>query len=220
MKLWQHYLETEVNEKPLDRTQRQMRWVVQVSEYWPIESLAALGDEEIDRILSRMPGVLPHAVITGDPMQLHPEILAPAPSCHTITSLVRLLPKPVRGRILLLSSGPGHPSLLTLTTSRVLQNVDLVLSDKLVPEGILRVIPKHVKLRVARKFPGNADRAQDELMNATLAAAQQGKVVVQLKQRDPMLYVRASAEIEFFTRHTYPPAVIPCCKHLHRQPYC
>ena len=29
-------LETEVNEKPLDRTQRRMRWVVQVSEYWPI----------------------------------------------------------------------------------------------------------------------------------------------------------------------------------------
>ena len=41
-------LETEVNEKPLDRTQWRMRWVVQVSEYWPIESLAALGDKEID----------------------------------------------------------------------------------------------------------------------------------------------------------------------------
>ena len=213
-------LETEVNEKPLDRTQRRMRWVVQVSEYWPIESLAALGDEEIDRILSRTPGVLPHAVITGDPMQLHPEILAPAPSRHTLASLVGLLPKPVHGHILLLGSGPSHPSLLTLAMSRALQNVDLVLSDKLVPEGILRVILKHIELCVTRKFPSNADRAQDELMNAALAVAQQGKVVVRLKQRDPMLYARASAEIEFFTRHTYPPAVIPCCKRLHCQPYC
>ena len=153
-------------------------------------------------------------------MQLHPEILAPAPSRHTLASLVGLLPKPVRGRILLLGSGPGHSSLLMLVMSRALQNVDLVLSDKLVPEGILRVIPKHVKLRVACKFPSNADRAQDKLMNAALAAAQQGKVVVQLKQRDPMLYARVSTEIEFFTRHAYPPAIIPCCKCLHRRPYC
>ena len=61
-------LETEVNEKPLDHTQRRMHWVIQVSEYLPIESLAALGDEEIDRILSRTPGILPRAVITGDPI--------------------------------------------------------------------------------------------------------------------------------------------------------
>ena len=40
-----------------------------------------------------------------------------------------------------------------------------------------------VELRVARKFPGNADRAQDELMNAALAAAQQGKVVVRVRMR-------------------------------------
>jgi len=43
------------------------------------------------------------------------------------------------------------------------------------------ILSQDVELRVARKFPGNADRAQDELMNAALAAAQQGKVVVRVR---------------------------------------
>ena len=37
-----------------------------------------------------------------------------------------------------------------------------------------------IELRIARKFPGNADRAQDELMHAALEGARQGKVVVRV----------------------------------------
>lgn len=38
-----------------------------------------------------------------------------------------------------------------------------------------------VELRIARKFPGNADRAQEELMHAALEGAQRGKVVVRVR---------------------------------------
>lgn len=88
---------------------------------------------------------------------------------------------PKNGRILLVGSGPGHPSLLTVATHLALtQQADVVLSDKLVPDAVLALIPKHVHIRIARKFPGNADGAQIEMMEAAVEAAKKGLTVVRV----------------------------------------
>ncbi|KAG6858229.1 hypothetical protein C0993_006240 [Termitomyces sp. T159_Od127] len=55
---------------------------------------------------------------------------------------------------------------------------DLVLSDKLVPDAVLALIPKTVQIRIAKKFPGNAEGAQMEMMEAAIEAAQRGLTVV------------------------------------------
>jgi uroporphyrin-III C-methyltransferase len=87
-----------------------------------------------------------------------------------------------KGRILLVGSGPGHPSLLTIATHTALtQWADLVLSDKLVPDTILSLIPKHVSLRIANKFPGNVEVAQIEMMEAAVEAANKGLTVVRVR---------------------------------------
>ena len=87
-----------------------------------------------------------------------------------------------QGRVLLVGSGPGHPSLLTLAAHTALtREADLVLTDKLVPEGVLAIIPKHIEVRVARKFPGNAEAAQQEMMDMALKAAREGKTVVRVR---------------------------------------
>lgn len=177
---------------PLSRTQRRIRWVAQVSEFWPLDSLANLKEEEI------------HAILDGDTTQsskvlegISSNTISPAPTLHTMPPLA--VPS-VPGRIFLVGSGPGHPSLLTVAASKILQSADLILSDKLVPETVLNTIPKckrllskervvtlildlntAVELRIARKFPGNADKAQEELMHIGLKAARQGKVVVRVK---------------------------------------
>ncbi|KAI5995877.1 hypothetical protein EDD15DRAFT_2252921 [Pisolithus albus] len=39
-------------------------------------------------------------------------------------------------------------------------------SDKLVRVAVLEVILRHVEPRIARKFPGNADGARTEMMEA------------------------------------------------------
>jgi len=115
------------------------------------------------------------------------------------------------GHIYLVGSGPGHPGLLTAMAYRLLTSKDtnIVLSDKLVPSPILSLIPKHITLHIARKFPGNAEGAQSELIALALEAAKQGKCVVRLKQGDPFVYGRGGEEILAFEREGIKTTVIP-----------
>lgn len=56
-----------------------------------------------------------------------------------------------------------------------------MLSDKLVPDSILALIPKHVSLRIANKFPGNVEAGQIEMMEAAVEAANKGLTVVRVR---------------------------------------
>ncbi|EIN14319.1 hypothetical protein PUNSTDRAFT_80582 [Punctularia strigosozonata HHB-11173 SS5] len=172
---------------------RRMRWVAQVSEYWPYTQIAALSHSNMASILD------------GDVHTLNPVIPSAAPaSVHSFSAAT--LP----GKIFLVGSGPGHPALLTLATHAALtKHAQLVLSDKLVPAAVLALIPSHVEIRIARKFPGNAEGAQQEMMEAAVEAACRGLNVVRLKQGDPMIYGRAGEEIIYFRSKGIEPIVVP-----------
>lgn len=118
------------------------------------------------------------------------------------------LPKP-KGRILLLGSGPGHPGLLTVAAHTALNTATLILSDKLVPSEILALIPSTTTLHIAKKFPGNAEGAQNEMMELALEGALRGEVVVRLKQGDPFVYGRGGEEVLFFREHGFECTVVP-----------
>ena len=144
---------------------RQMRWVAQLSEYWPISKLAIMTRSEMQQILAGES--MPTTTTTQEASQ------------HLSSRHFMQFPK--SGRVLLVGSGPGHPSLLTVATHTALtQLADVVLSDKLVPDAVLALIPKHVNVRIARKFPGNADGAQIEMMEVAVEAAQKGLTVVRV----------------------------------------
>ncbi|KAJ9097762.1 hypothetical protein QFC21_004800 [Naganishia friedmannii] len=129
---------------------------------------------------------------------------------HEIALGVPSAPPVVRkGRILLLGSGPGHPSLLTVAAHQALMTSTLILSDKLVPSEILALIPTSTTLHIAKKFPGNAEGAQNEMMALALEGAQRGEIVVRLKQGDPFVYGRGGEEILFFREHGFEPVVVP-----------
>ncbi|MCO5606956.1 hypothetical protein L7F22_061147 [Adiantum nelumboides] len=117
-----------------------------------------------------------------------------------------------RGHIFLLGSGPGHPGLLTTLARDLLTSVDtdLILSDKLVPSSILSLIPSDTPLVIARKFPGNAEGAQSELIELALRAARdEGKRVVRLKQGDPFVYGRGGEEVLAFAKQDVAYTVVP-----------
>ncbi|TBU26867.1 uroporphyrin-III C-methyltransferase [Dichomitus squalens] len=193
----------EETETEKERARRRMKWVAQVSEYWPLRRLAQMTDEDMAAVLDGREGFRSATPSFGDYSQAGDQITTP------LHGLI-LSPPPRRGRILLVGSGPGHPSLLTVATHAALTKyAQLVLSDKLVPDAVLALIPSGVEVRIARKFPGNADGAQQELMDAAVEAAKRGLTVVRLKQGDPTVYGRAGEEVLYFRLHGFEPLVVP-----------
>ncbi|OTA97593.1 hypothetical protein M434DRAFT_391776 [Hypoxylon sp. CO27-5] len=170
-----------VTEADLDAAKnRRMRWLSQICEYWPLKRLAAITDEDVASIL-RSYEDLGSANSIGK-----------SASTNSVAS---------RGRIILAGSGPGHPDMLTRATHKAIQCADLILADKLVPAGVLDLIPRRTPVRIARKFPGNADAAQNELQELAIAGVREGKTVLRLKQGDPYIYGRGGEEVEYFRQH-------------------
>jgi uroporphyrin-III C-methyltransferase len=98
---------------------------------------------------------------------------------------------------------------LTIATKTAIETAHFILADKLVPAEVLELIPRRTPVHIARKFPGNADAAQDEMHELALKAMQQGKNVLRLKQGDPYLYGRGAEEVTFFRERGYDVRVIP-----------
>jgi uroporphyrin-III C-methyltransferase len=168
-----------VTEADLDAAKnRRIRWLSQICEYWPLRRLANISDADVDSVLKS------YAANPG---------AASAP-LDTTKSNER------KGRIILAGSGPGHPDLLTRATHKALLSADVILADKLVPSGVLDLIPRRTPVHIARKFPGNAEQAQTELLELGLAGLKAGKTVLRLKQGDPYIYGRGGEEYEFFRK--------------------
>ncbi|KAI1820462.1 uroporphyrin-III C-methyltransferase [Xylaria intraflava] len=159
---------------------RRMRWLSQICEYWPLKRLAAITDDDVATILSS-----------------YETVSAPGPIDNSNSTAN----SKNKGRIILAGSGPGHPDLLTRATYKAIQIADLILADKLVPAGVLDLVPRRTTVKIARKFPGNADAAQNELQEMAVAAVREGKTVLRLKQGDPYIYGRGGEEVEYFREH-------------------
>ncbi|KAL4863764.1 hypothetical protein BDV12DRAFT_201768 [Aspergillus spectabilis] len=162
---------------------RRMRWLSQICEYWPLRKLAAITDSDVDNILREYSSGMVKAIDGNAPNK--------------------------NGKIILAGSGPGHPDLLTRATYNAIQSADIILADKLVPAPVLELIPRRTEVHIARKFPGNADQAQEEFLRMGLDALQKGRRVLRLKQGDPYLYGRGGEELEFFRAEGFTPVVLP-----------
>ena len=177
-----------------DEQLRRMRWVHQMSEYHPFEALARMSESEMEDALTTWGD----RAVSNDPTLPQHEGATLLPSALS-----------TKGRIFLVGSGPGHPGLLTLAAHHALRSATLILSDKLVPSEILALIPSTTKISIAKKFPGNNEGAQNELMIQALEAARSGEVVVRLKQGDPFVYGRGGEEVLYFREHGIEATVVP-----------
>ncbi|KAI4239707.1 MAG: hypothetical protein LQ349_000181 [Xanthoria aureola] len=176
---------------------RRIRWLSQICEYWPLRRLASITDADIEAILQSYNTTSQSAASTST---------SNTPPLDISTLEIRARPQP---RIILAGSGPGSPSLLTLATHRAILRATVILADKLVPSAILDLIPRRTPLHIARKFPGNAEAAQNELLTLGLEALQNGHTVLRLKQGDPYIYGRGSEEFAWFEERGYRPIVLP-----------
>lgn len=173
----------EFNMTRLQQATQRSRWLSQIVEYYPLSKLADVSLEDLKEQYRQ-------------------------DKEESIQRKKQKLEK--KGSLSLVGSGPGSVSMLTLGALQEIHSADLVLADKLVPQQVLDLIPKKsTKLFIARKFPGNAERAQQELLEIGLDALQKGEKVVRLKQGDPYIFGRGGEEFNFFTSHGFPPVVLP-----------
>jgi uroporphyrin-III C-methyltransferase/precorrin-2 dehydrogenase/sirohydrochlorin ferrochelatase len=104
--------------------------------------------------------------------------------------------KAERGSVTLVGAGPGDPELLTVRGVRALQSADVILIDDLVSAGVLDFARREAKKMLVGKTGGGPACKQDDINALMVTLAAKGKRVVRLKGGDPMIFGRATEEIE------------------------
>ncbi|QCJ46881.1 uroporphyrinogen-III C-methyltransferase [Haloprofundus sp. MHR1] len=112
------------------------------------------------------------------------------------------------GTVYLVGSGPGDPDLMTVKASRLLDEADVVLHDKLPGPEILGRIPEAKREDVGKRAGG--EWTPQEYTNKRLVElAREGKSVVRLKGGDPFVFGRGGEEAEHLANEEIPFEVVP-----------
>src|SRR5262249_40177379 len=113
------------------------------------------------------------------------------------------------GKVFIVGAGPGDPELLTVKALRLLQRADVVLHDSLVSREVLALISPKAELVDVGKRAGLKLLTQDEINSLSVSYAGKHEVVVRLKGGDPLLFGRASEEIEALREANVAYEVVP-----------
>jgi uroporphyrin-III C-methyltransferase/precorrin-2 dehydrogenase/sirohydrochlorin ferrochelatase len=116
---------------------------------------------------------------------------------------------PGAGEVYLIGGGPGDPALLTLRAQQLLQQADLLLHDRLVPEVILgRARRDALKINVG-KAPGRHEHTQEYINQLLLEHARNGLRVARVKGGDPFIFGRGGEELAVLREAGIPVVVVP-----------
>lgn len=131
------------------------------------------------------------------------------------------------GEVYLIGAGPGDPDLLTLRALQLLQQADVVLYDRLVPDAILERARRDAeRIFVGKAGPQSKPKDPDESIRSAesqpddhavqerihellVQYASKGLRVARLKGGDPFVFGRGGEEIEVLNRHGIPYISVP-----------
>lgn len=113
------------------------------------------------------------------------------------------------GAVHIVGAGPGDPDLLTLRALRLLHEADVILYDRLVGEGVLKLARRDALKLFVGKAKANHAVPQEEIEARLIAFAREGKTVVRLKGGDPFIFGRGGEELEAVRAAGVPVFVTP-----------
>jgi uroporphyrin-III C-methyltransferase len=116
-----------------------------------------------------------------------------------------------KGKVIIAGAGPGDPDLITMKSVFYLQKADVVLTDRLVSDEILkRYVNINAEIIHVGKQCRRAKSARQKTINEMLVEyALQGKLVVRLKGGDVSFFSNILDELQILTAHHIPYEIVP-----------
>lgn len=113
------------------------------------------------------------------------------------------------GIVYLVGAGPGDPKLITLKGLECIKKADVIVYDRLSSPRLLSYARPEAELIYAGKSPVRHTLKQEEINQALVSKAREGKTVTRLKGGDPFVFGRGGEEAEFLLAHGIPFEVVP-----------
>ena len=117
----------------------------------------------------------------------------------------------IKGKVALVGAGSGDPELLTIKGMRLLQNADVVLTDRLVSAEILKqhVSPTAEIVYVGKQCRRGTSTPQATINELMVIYAKEGKQVVRLKGGDVSIFSNVLDELQTLVENNIPYQIVP-----------
>ncbi|MFI6264902.1 uroporphyrinogen-III C-methyltransferase [Micromonospora sp. NPDC051006] len=116
---------------------------------------------------------------------------------------------PGRGTVAIVGGGPGPDDLITVRGRALLDAADVVVVDRLAPQGLLTGLRPDVLVVDAAKVPRGPSMPQDAIDEVLVEHARAGRRVVRLKGGDPYVFGRGHEEVQACATAGVPVSVVP-----------
>ncbi|MBV8952891.1 MAG: uroporphyrinogen-III C-methyltransferase, partial [Solirubrobacterales bacterium] len=111
--------------------------------------------------------------------------------------------------VYLVGAGPGDRGLLTARALELIARAEVIVYDRLIPDGALEGARADAELIYAGKEGGGPSVAQTEIERVLIERGRAGREVVRLKGGDPFVFGRGGEEAEVLSAAGIAVEVVP-----------